>query len=50
MSLKKPVKITIIWEFPKTPKEVLKRSRKRSPVSHVSVVFRKNAVLDAGNY
>lgn len=45
-----PNNITGIRELPETPEEVLRMARRRSPISHPSVVFRKHAVLDAGNY
>jgi glycosyltransferase involved in cell wall biosynthesis len=37
-------------ELPTASHEIRKFARKRNPVNHMTVVFRKEAVLDAGNY
>lgn len=37
-------------ELPTTPNEIKKFAKWRSPVNHMTVVFRKKAVLAAGNY
>ena len=39
-----------IKEMPISAKEILRYSRYRNPMNHMTVMFRKQAVLDAGNY
>lgn len=39
-----------IRKVPLTDKEIKKRIKTRSPFNHVSVMFKKSKVLDAGNY
>lgn len=36
--------------MPQTNDEIYKYSRKRNPINHPTVMFKKNAVLDCGNY
>ncbi len=36
--------------LPQTPEELFRFGKKRSPVNHMTVVFRKSSVLKAGNY
>lgn len=35
---------------PKTDREIKKRAKKRNPFNHMTVMYRKSAVLKAGNY
>ena len=42
--------ICVSRETPITHDEIKKFARKRSPMNHMTVIFRKKAVLDAGNY
>lgn len=35
---------------PKTHEEIIERMKSRSPFNHMTVMFKKQAVLDAGNY
>ena len=37
-------------KVPLTQKEILKFSKKRNPFNHMTVMFRKQAILDAGKY
>lgn len=37
-------------EFPKTHEDIVKYAKKRNPFCHPSVMFKKSAVLKAGNY
>lgn len=43
----KPDSITIL---PETPEEILKFAKKRNPFRHMTVMFRRSAVLASGNY
>ncbi len=45
-----PKKIVSIRKVPSTHEEIVRFSRSRSPMNHMAVVFRKQAVLNAGNY
>ncbi len=45
-----PANLTHIRSVPTSPEEVRSKARFRSPLNHPSVMFRKQAVLDAGNY
>ena len=40
----------MIKNMPLTHAEILKYSRYRNPINHMTVMFRKNAVLECGNY
>lgn len=48
--LETPEQIQTVREVPTTPEGVRSKARFRSPVNHPSVMFRRDAVLDAGNY
>lgn len=37
-------------EFPKTHEDIVKYAKKRNPFCHPSIMFKKSAVLKAGNY
>ncbi|AFL84952.1 glycosyl transferase [Belliella baltica DSM 15883] len=45
-----PGDLGIIKKVPEKHEDILKYSQKRSPFNHPSVVFRKQAVLNAGSY
>src|SRR5690606_30610444 len=45
-----PYTSTILRKLPETHEEVFEFSKKRCPVGHSSVMFKKSAVLRAGNY
>lgn len=36
--------------LPSTSEEIVRFAKKRNPLNHVTVIFRKSAVIDAGNY
>lgn len=42
--------IVTIRKLPETSEEILKFARQRNPINHPVVMFRKSAVLKAGNY
>ena len=42
--------ITSYRVVPETDDEIKKRSKKRNPMNHVTVAYKKSAVIDAGNY
>jgi len=42
--------IIAVRKVPETHEEIVKFAKRRSPVNHVTVVFRKCSVLKAGNY
>lgn len=39
-----------VTKLPQTNEEIIKYSKKRNPFRHMTVIFRKSAVLDSGNY
>lgn len=41
---------TLIRSVPLSPEEVMRQGKRRNPFNHMTVVFRKDAVLSAGNY
>lgn len=45
-----PSEITSVREVPTESERIKKMAYFRSPINHPSVMFRRNAVLDAGNY
>jgi glycosyltransferase involved in cell wall biosynthesis len=45
-----PSKIISIREVPQYHQDILKFAKFRNPMNHMTVIFRKKAVLDAGNY
>lgn len=45
-----PEEIKGIRQVPKTHEEILKYAKKRNPMNHVAVMYRKAAVMDAGGY
>ena len=45
-----PERIETVREVPTTPTEVRSSARFRCPLNHPTVMFRRSAVLDAGNY
>lgn len=45
-----PKQITGMRTVPLIHKEIIRFSKKRNPMNHVTVMFKKQAVIDAGNY
>lgn len=45
-----PKELVSIRKLPEHQKDILKYSKKRSPLNHVTVMFRKTAVLKVGSY
>lgn len=45
-----PQNIVSVRKLPEYQKDILKYSKKRSPLNHVSVMFKKSTVLKAGSY
>lgn len=45
-----PKKIEAVRAVPESHEEIIKFARRRSPLNHPSVVFKKSAVIAAGNY
>ncbi len=45
-----PHNIVSVRKLPEHQEELLRYSKKRSPLNHVSVMFKKSAVLQAGSY
>lgn len=45
-----PTNIKFTRKVPETNNEIKKMSKRRNPINHVSVMFKKNAVLSSGNY
>ncbi|MGG3467838.1 glycosyltransferase [Neobacillus pocheonensis] len=45
-----PSEIKTIRKVPLNYEEIKKKARYRNPLNHMSVVFRKSAVIEAGNY
>src|SRR5690606_16896166 len=45
-----PYTSNILRQLPETHDEIVKFSRKRNPIGHSSIMFKKEAVLAAGNY
>ncbi len=45
-----PQEIRSIRKVPLTQEEIISFAKKRNPFNHVTVMFRKEAVLEAGNY
>lgn len=42
--------ITSYRNVPETDEEIKKRAKKRNPLNHMTVAYKKSAVIDAGNY
>ena len=45
-----PEHITSVRQLPKTESEIRKFARKRNPMNHMAVMFRKRKVMEAGGY
>ncbi|MCE7055293.1 glycosyltransferase [Algoriphagus sp. AGSA1] len=45
-----PLEIYAYRELPVQHEEILEYAKRRNPMNHMTVVFRKSAVLDSGNY
>ena len=45
-----PERVLTIRTVPEHPEDIAVFARKRNPMNHPTVMFRKNEVLDAGNY
>lgn len=45
-----PENIISVKKVPLTMEEILRYAKKRNPFNHPSVMFKKNAVIEAGNY
>ena len=45
-----PERVLTIRTVPEHPEEIAAFAKKRNPMNHPTVMFRKNEVLDAGNY
>lgn len=45
-----PTKIEFIREVPSTNDEIIKMVKRRNPINHVSVMFKKNVVIKSGSY
>jgi glycosyltransferase involved in cell wall biosynthesis len=45
-----PNEISTIRRVPLTSKEIIRYAKRRNPINHMTVMYRKNAVLGVGNY
>lgn len=45
-----PAIINSVRKVPQTHEEIVRFAKKRNPMNHMAVMFRKSAVLEAGNY
>jgi glycosyltransferase involved in cell wall biosynthesis len=45
-----PDQVKSIRKVPVTYNEVLKKSKYRNPLNHMTVIFRKKSIIDSGNY
>lgn len=48
--LESPNEISSIRTVPETNEKILEFAKRRNPMNHMAIMFKKSAVLDAGNY